>query len=67
MERLWKKVLEILNDKFDIEDMTTERAHRVTPYRNNENYKGNYVTRTILSKLINYNDKNRISWKCILH
>ena len=54
-----KKVLEILKDKLEIEDMTTERAHRLTQYQNNKSYK--YAPRTILSKLINYNDKTRIS------
>ena len=28
------KVLEILRDKLEIEDVTTERAHRVNPYQN---------------------------------
>ena len=44
-----KKVLEILKDKLEIEDMTTERAHRLTQYQNNKSYK--YASRTILSKL----------------
>ena len=29
-----KKVLDILRDKFEIKDVTIERAHRVKPYQN---------------------------------
>ena len=34
-----KKVLEISKDKLKIEDVTTERANRVKPYRNRKNSK----------------------------
>ena len=58
------KVLEILRDKLEIEDVTIEHAHRVKPYQNKKNNKGNASPRTIVSKLLNYKGKTGILQKC---
>ena len=64
MERSEEKVLEILRDKLEIENVTTERAHRVKPYENKKNNKGKVSTSTAICKLINEKDKTRILKKC---
>ena len=61
----WKdcenKLLEILRDKLEIEDVTIERAHRVKQYENKKNNKGKTSPpRTIVCKLLNNKDKIRI-------
>ena len=59
------KVLEILRDKLEIEDVTIESAHRVKPYQNKKNNKGKASPpRTIVCKLLNYKDKTQILRKC---
>ena len=47
-----KKVLEILKDKIEIEDVTTERSHIVKPDQNNKNNKDKAAPRTIRCKLV---------------
>ena len=59
-----KKVLEILRDKLEIEDVTRERAHRVKLYQNKKNNKGEASTRTTICKLLNDKDKTQILKKC---
>ena len=58
------KVLEIWRDKLEIEDVTTERGHRVKPIQNKTSNKGKASPRTIVCKLLNYKDKTRIFRKC---
>ena len=45
-----KKILEILKDNLEIEDVTIERAHKVKPYQSNKNSKGKATPRTIECK-----------------
>ena len=54
------KVLEILRDNIEIQDVTIERAHRVKPYQNKKNNKCKASPpRTKVCKLLNYKDKTR--------
>ena len=58
------KVLEILKDKHEIEDVTIERAQRAKSYQNNKCNKGEAAPRTIVCKLLNYKDNTHILQKC---
>ena len=58
------KVLEILRDEIEIEDVTIERAHRVKPCQNEKNNKGKDSSRTTVCKLPYYKDKTQILQKC---
>ena len=58
------KVLEISRDKLKIDDVIIERAHKVKPYQNKKSNKVKALPRTIVYKLLNYKNKNRIFRKC---
>ena len=64
MGKLWREVLNILTDKREIENMTTERVHTEKLYQNNKNNKGKAAPRATVCKLLNYKDKTGILQKC---
>ena len=59
-----EKLLEILRDKLETEDVTIERVHRVKPYQNKKN-NCKVSPKTIVCKLPNDKDiKTRILRNC---